>query len=113
MVLFIMSLGDKANSCIVETSEGLRLTVHVIPKSSRNQIIFVNDEILKLKITSPPVDGKANEACIAFLSDILRVAKSRIKLVSGLKSKNKIFDISGSTEVLLEAFWKVAIKDNA
>ena len=53
----------------IKTSvEGIIIKIHVLPKSSRNQISGVHRDALKLKITSPPVEGAANKMCIQYLA---------------------------------------------
>ena len=46
-------------------------------------------------MTSPPVDGAANKTCVKFLAKWLRVSPSRVRIVTGLSSKNKIIEING------------------
>lgn len=75
--------------------EKATLKVHVNPRSSRNQITGWQDGILSVKLTAPPVEGSANKACIEFLADQLHVRKSQVALVSGEKSRDKVFEISG------------------
>jgi hypothetical protein len=80
---------------IKETESGVILRIHVVPKSSKSEIAGVQDDALKLKITSPPVEGQANEACIKFLSGVLGVRKTHVKIVSGHKSRRKTIAIEG------------------
>jgi uncharacterized protein len=63
------------------------------PKASRDEIVGVQDERLKIRITAPPVDGKANAHLIRFLSDVLDVPRSRIELLSGDTGKRKTLRI--------------------
>lgn len=66
------------------------LNIRVLPRSSRNEIVGqMADGTLKVKLTAPPVDGKANEALIELLSEEYHVSKSKITIVKGLTSKNK------------------------
>ncbi|MFA5073379.1 MAG: DUF167 domain-containing protein [Nitrospirota bacterium] len=74
----------------------ITVSVRVQPRSSRNEII-TDQEKLKIKLTSAPVDGAANEALIKFLSDILSLAKSKIEIVSGQASREKIIRLHGIT----------------
>ena len=67
--------------------------LRVIPNSSKNELITSEDGSLKLKITTPPVDGKANKAVVEFLSKYYKRPKSAIKIIRGLTSKNKIIEI--------------------
>ena len=75
----------------------LIIPVRIIPKSSRNQVIMEGDRI-KIKITAPPVEGKANQGLIKFLSKLLGVSKSSIEIISGETSKNKKVSVIGMTE---------------
>ncbi len=61
----------------------------VVPRSSRNMVVGCHDGALKLKITAPPVEGKANRQCVEFLSKILKLPKASIKIVAGTASKRK------------------------
>jgi uncharacterized protein (TIGR00251 family) len=68
---------------------GLSFTVHVQPGASRNQVLGLHGDALKLKLTAPPMEGKANKACIAFLSEALGVPKTVIEIASGRSSRRK------------------------
>lgn len=70
------------------------LRVRVNPKSARNQIVGLQDGVLHLKLTAPPVDGAANKACADYLSRILGLRKSQISLISGDKSREKVFRVT-------------------
>ncbi|NOY99877.1 MAG: YggU family protein [Chloroflexi bacterium] len=74
--------------------KGAALAVRLTPKASRNTIVGVMDDgAVKIHLTAPPVDGKANEALIKFLSDVLGVAKSRIDIVAGATGRDKLISI--------------------
>lgn len=75
-----------------------RLSVHVNPRSSRNQISGWQEDVLSIKLTAPPVDGAANKASVEFLADRLRIRKSQVSLVSGETSRDKVFEIAGLTK---------------
>ena len=79
----------------------VRITVRVIPRSSKNSLAWEQDT-LKVRLTAPPVDGAANEALIAFLAQCLNVPKRHIQIVSGLSGRQKIVEIGGITEVDLD-----------
>ncbi|HER24002.1 MAG TPA: YggU family protein [Candidatus Atribacteria bacterium] len=79
------------------TGNDLVVKVKIIPGTSRNKIDGVYNNALKISITAPPVEGKANKKCIAYLAKYFGVAKSKIEIISGKTSKNKlikIYDIS-------------------
>lgn len=94
-------------SAIVEKPDGVVITVRVQPKSSRNCIIQVGDEI-KAYLTAPPVDGAANQACIELFSSLLRLPKSRVLLIAGQKSRQKTIKLCG---VSLDAINRVLAND--
>ncbi len=73
---------------------GTALTVRVVPRASRNEIAEIMDDgTLRIRLTAPPVDQKANEALIEFLADILGVARSKIEIVAGHNSRQKLVSI--------------------
>jgi hypothetical protein len=72
-----------------------KLKIHLVPRSSRDQLVSCTGDQLKIKITTPPVEGRANQALIAFLAKQLGIAKSRVELVSGETSKQKRILIHG------------------
>lgn len=72
-----------------EVAGGTQLDVVVAPKSSRDAILGEYQGRLKIALTAPPVDGKANEALIAFLSKKTNVPKSKIAIARGMTSKRK------------------------
>lgn len=71
------------------------LRVYVQPKSSRNGFAGLHKDAMKLAITAPPVDGKANAAVIKFLAVFLNVKKKNLEIRHGLQSRNKTVCISG------------------
>ena len=81
-----------------EGAEGLSFKVKVQPRASHSKITGTIGDALKLQLTSPPVDGAANTACIAILSDILEVPKGRIVIITGEKSRSKVIQVSGLTK---------------
>jgi len=72
----------------------MRIYIKVTPRSSKNEVIRISEGEYKVRITAPPVDGKANEALIEILSDYFKVAKSNITIVGGKSAKTKMVDIS-------------------
>ena len=68
---------------------GIILNIYVQPKSSKNEISGIHNNALKVRITAPPTDNKANQMCIKFLAKELSLPKSSLELVSGRTSRNK------------------------
>lgn len=76
------------------SKKGAALTVRVTPRARQNEISrIMSDGTIKIKLTAPPVEGKANKALIKFLADLFGVASSRIEIVAGTKGRNKIISI--------------------
>lgn len=71
----------------------MRLTIKVHPKASRAKIVRSGDLITDIYVTVVPENGKANDEVIKLLSKNLKIAKSKITIVSGHTSKIKIIDI--------------------
>lgn len=80
---------------IKETKDGIVFNIRVVPRSSKSELAGIQEDALKVKITAPPVEGKANEECIKLIADKLGVRKSRVAIISGHKSKRKTIAVSG------------------
>lgn len=78
-------------------TESLTITVRVVPRASRSEIVGMIDGVLKVRIAAPPVDGSANSELIKVLARQFGVSKSSIEIVSGLTSKTKHLRITGIT----------------
>ena len=68
--------------------------VRVQPKASRNQIVGFVGDILRVRVTAPPEDGKANQAVIDLLATSLGVAKSRLQIIRGHSSREKLVSVA-------------------
>jgi uncharacterized protein len=75
--------------------DGVTIDLHVQPRASRNEIVGVQGEELKVRLTSPPVEGEANRLCVEFIAKRLGIAKSAVELISGDKSRHKRLLIRG------------------
>jgi len=69
--------------------DALILDCHLQPKASNDAFAGLHGERLKIRLTAPPVDGKANAQLLAFLADAFGVAKSQVSLLSGQQSRQK------------------------
>ncbi len=79
----------------------LILSLYVQPRAGKNELAGLHDGALKLRLTTPPVDGKANKAVIAFLAKKLKLPKSAVVLRNGLKSRRKQVQIIGLDEQMV------------
>jgi len=78
-----------------------RLSVRVQPRARENEISGWEGEALKVRLTAPPVEGKANKALVAFLAERLGVSKSAVVIVSGHGARQKIVEVAGLDEAEL------------
>jgi uncharacterized protein (TIGR00251 family) len=78
-----------------DTAQGAQFALRVQPRASRNAIAGVMGEAVKLAITAPPVDGKANQAVVEYLAELFQVSKSSIAIVSGETGRNKLIAVRG------------------
>jgi uncharacterized protein len=78
-----------------QLADAITVKVRVQPRSSRNAVIGITGDSLKLALTAPPVEGAANAACCAFFADLCGVAKSRVSVVGGHKSRDKLVRLDG------------------
>jgi uncharacterized protein len=90
------------HSLFSSTPDGIILNLHIQPRASRNEVCGIHDNAVKLRLTSPPVDGAANRLCCEFLAKLFKVSKSSIEIVSGETSRHKRVRITGADQSELE-----------
>ena len=78
-----------------ESAGGITFAVKVHPRARENAITGEFGDALKVSLTSPPVDGRANEACIEFFAKLLMVPRSSVTIASGQTSHRKVIRVSG------------------
>ena len=74
---------------------GISFAVKIHPRARKNAITGVLGDTLKVSPTAPPVEGRANEACIEFFSKLLKVPRSSVTIASGQKSRRKLIRVAG------------------
>jgi uncharacterized protein (TIGR00251 family) len=80
---------------IHDTPSGATVAVKIHPRARKNAITGELGDALKVTLTAPPVDGKANEACIDFFAKLLKVPRSSVTIASGQSSRNKVIRVAG------------------
>jgi uncharacterized protein len=85
------------------TAHGCTLNVRVHPGARRNAITGIHDGALKISLTTPPADGRANAALIAFLAEALSIPRANITLTTGATSRSKTLHLEGLTPDALTA----------
>lgn len=74
--------------------KGAALAIRVTPRASRNEIVeILSDGTVRIRLTAPPVEDKANQALVKYLADILAIATSRIEIVAGATGRDKLVSI--------------------
>lgn len=86
---------EDIRSTLCENDNGLIVKCYVQPKASKNSIIGLHGDSLKISVMSPPVDGKANKTLCKFLAKSFKISKSMINILSGENSRNKRVFIQG------------------
>jgi uncharacterized protein (TIGR00251 family) len=79
----------------------IRIKVH--PRAKKNAITGLVGDAVKLSLTSPPVDGKANQACIEFFAELLNVSRRAVSIIAGQTGRAKVIQIAGVTLDRVEA----------
>jgi uncharacterized protein len=88
---------------ITKHSEGVLLAVRAQPSAKRNAVLGEQAGALKVAVSAPPEDGRANAAIVEMLRDWLGVKRSQVELASGQTNRNKTFLIRGVTPEELQA----------
>jgi uncharacterized protein len=91
-----------------QVSGGVRFTVKVQPRASKNEIAGLQGSALKVRVTAPPVEGMANESLIDLISATLKTSRRNVCIVSGSASRMKILEVQG---VSLEAVQRMAERE--
>ncbi len=86
---------------IKETAEGITISVKIQPRASKNEVVGLHGNALKIRLTAPPVEGAANALLITFLSDKLDLPKQNFELIQGLTSRNKLIRVIGINKELI------------
>jgi uncharacterized protein len=80
---------------IHDTPGGATFAVKIHPRAKKNAITGEVGDALKLSLTAPPVDGKANAACVEFFANLLKVPRSSVTIASGQSSCKKVIRVRG------------------
>lgn len=88
---------------IKEDQNGVVIKVRVQPRAAKNSLAGEMEGALKVRLTAPPVDGAANEACCKFFGEVFGIAKSNVEIVSGHTGRNKLVRIRGVSEAKARA----------
>ncbi len=82
---------------IRESAGAVTFQVKVHPRAKKDALTGVHGDALKLALTAPPVEGRANDAVVEFFADLLRLPRSSVTIAAGQTSRNKVVRITGIT----------------
>jgi len=85
-----------------ETSKGVAFAVKVQPRARKNAITGIVGQSLKLALTAPPIEGRANQAVIEFFAELFQISRSSVTIASGETSRNKVVRIAGLGRTAVE-----------
>jgi uncharacterized protein (TIGR00251 family) len=95
---------------ISDSPKGASFAVRIHPRAKKNAITGEMGDALKLSLTTPPVEGRANEACIEFFAKLLNVSRSSVTIAAGESSRNKIIRVAGLTAGEIERLLQAAVQ---
>jgi len=84
--------------CLQSRGDGVALSILVQPRASRNQVVGLQGDELKVRLTSPPVEGAANKLCGQFFGKLFGIARGQVEIISGDKSRHKRLLLHGVSE---------------
>jgi uncharacterized protein (TIGR00251 family) len=86
---------------------GIRLAVQITPNAKKTEVIGVLEDVLKIRLQAQPIEGKANDALIRYLADVLHVPRGAIRITHGLTNRRKTIEVAASeleVEAVKQAF---------
>ncbi|SDX92916.1 hypothetical protein SAMN04515617_108109 [Collimonas sp. OK242] len=89
--------GPRLHAWCADIAGGVRLALQVTPNAKKSQIIGPLEDVLKVRLQAQPIEGKANEALIRYLAELLDVPRSRIVITHGHTNKRKIVEAHGAS----------------
>ena len=87
---------------IRDSTSGTTFSIKVHPRAKKDAILGTIGDSLKVALTAPPVEGKANEACIRFFAEFLSVPRSSVTIAAGETSRNKVIRVHGLSAAQVE-----------
>jgi hypothetical protein len=92
-----------------DTPSGATFAIKVHPRAKKNSITGEAGDALKLALTSPPVDGRANQACLEFFAKLLNVPRSSVTIAAGDTSRNKVIRVRDLSAAQVEERLRAAL----
>lgn len=95
-----------------ETAKGVTFAVKVHPRARKNAITGTVGDALKLALTAPPVEGRANQAVIEFFAEVFQIPRASVTIASGETSRNKVVKVAGLSRAAVEQRLAAALGQN-
>ncbi len=89
--------------------ESATVTVHVLPRASREEVAGLYGDAVRVRLTAPPLENRANEALVRFLAKALGVSRSRVEIAAGRRGRRKVVRITGMSSG--EIFRRLGLQD--
>ncbi len=105
-----VSIGLSAAPCLREDDDGVSLNVLVQPRSSRNQLVGPHGDRLKIQVTAPPVDSRANAMVKELLAELLGIPRQAVEIARGLTAREKTVHVRGLRLAEVRALVEAALK---
>jgi uncharacterized protein (TIGR00251 family) len=80
----------------------ITLKVHLLPRASQEGIVGMHGDAIKIKVTAPPLNGKANKALTRFIAKKLNISSSQVEIIAGQRSREKLLRITGISRAAVE-----------
>ena len=91
---------------IHDSDGGVTFALKIHPRAKKNGITGEIGDALKVSLTAPPSEGRANQACVEFFANLLKVPRASVTIASGLTSRNKVIRVAGVTgEYVRNRLW--------
>ena len=87
---------------VTESAKGVAFAIKVHPRARKNALTGTIGNALKLALTAPPVEGRANQAVIEFFADLFEIPRSSVTIASGETSRNKVVRVAGLGREIVE-----------
>jgi uncharacterized protein (TIGR00251 family) len=92
-------MSEEATGLAIQEKDGsLPFPIRVVPRAKKNEIVGMEDGTLKVRIVAPPIGGKANEALVEFLAQVLEVRKGQVEIARGQRARDKTIRVRGLSE---------------
>ncbi|WP_035359083.1 DUF167 domain-containing protein [Edaphobacter aggregans] len=94
---------SEAAEFVRDVADGCTVSVRVQPGARKDAVVGLHGGAVKIALSAPPVDGKANEALIAFVAEKVGLPRARVSLVSGAANRSKVLRVTGKSAAEVRA----------